>query len=708
MTKGDHLAYRRAALVSMLGLVLQTALTILMFAYGSLTESHAASSSVYLLGSGILLWGLLVLVFDQQRRERLEALEAEQLASTSAASSAFEATTDDLKVAARRLATIQKWVLPLGAIVIASINLVGGYLSLRAWQGVEDRVAELPDPTGWALAIGFGVAIVMFVFARFVSGMGTLKPWANLRAGAAAAVAASLVGLLIGAGAFVQMALSQTWMALAIPYIIPILMMVLGVETVLHLILDLYRPRSASEPARPAFDSRLLGLIAAPDRIADSVGEALNYQFGVDITSSWFYQLLMRRLAILVGLGLLVAWLLTSVVVVGPHQRGLVLSRGEVVEPWISMGDVGANGDIGPGLHIKAPWPLATFEIPTLESRDGFSRSTGVATAGVRVLHLASSPPEDLTKPIVWTESHATAEMLNIVQPGSIPSRLTDRSDPSGGQAGSLSLLAVEVPVQYVVRDFKLFDEFAGPGQRERLLTAIGRRVVTQYLGQLTFDEVIATGRTTMPAELERRLTEAYGKLNDGKGAGIEIQFVGVNGVHPPVRVAPNFERTVIARQNRESTLETAMKTKISRLTEVAGSVDLAERIVTRLGELETVRGSGTAEETELELEVQRLLEDAGGEAGQMLLEAGSSRWARHMSERGRAAMLQGQNLAYEAAPTLFRSKMYFDALLEAMRTARVYVTPGGLKDLHIRLELQDNDLGTDVFNENAGAELQM
>ena len=41
-------------------------------------------------------------------------------------------------------------------------------------------------------------------------------------------------------------------------------------------------------------------------------------------------------------------------------------------------------------------------------------------------------------------------------------------------------------------------------------------------------------------------------------------------------------------------------------------------------------------------------------------------------------------------------------------RSARVYVTPHGLDDLHIRLELQDNTAGTDVFDENTGAELQM
>lgn len=690
-------------MVSMLGLVIQTVLTLLMFAYGRLQGDHAASSSVWILGAGILIWGVLVLLFDQHRRERIEAIEAEQLASTSAAASAFEAS-DDMRVAARRLATIQKWVVPAFSLIVAAIYLTGGILRLNEWRSIEDPVRSLPATTGWSLAIGFGIAIVMFVFARFVSGMGTLKPWAALKAGAASSVAASLIGLMIGGGAFIKMALSQDWMLLAVPYIIPVMSIVLAVETLLHLVLDLYRPRTAGRDPRPAFDSRLLGMIAAPDRIAESVGEAVNYQFGVDISSSWFYQLVMRRFALLVAIGLGIAWLLTAVVVVEPHQRGLVLSRGKISSPIISFGDVGEGGDIGPGLHIKSPWPLSTFEIPTIETRDAGQRRSMPATAGVRVLQLASNPPEERNQPIVWTESHSRVELLNIVQ--SSAEAVTSRDIGVGGTAGSLSLLAVEVPVQYIVRDFRKFDEFAGPGQRERLLTAVGRRVVTQYLSELEMKEVLADGRTTMPAELNRRLTEAYGQLNNGKGPGIEIQFVGVNGVHPPVKVAPSFERTVIARQNRESTIETAEKEKTNRLTKLAGSVELAEQIAAKLTELEAVRGSGTDEETELELEVQRLLEEAGGEAGEMLLAAGWQRWHRHMSERGRSALLRGQNTAFEAAPDLFRTKRYFEALADVMKNARVYLTPDDLGALHVRFELQDNEIGTDVFNENAGAEL--
>jgi membrane protease subunit HflK len=704
MTKGDHLAYRRAARVSVLGLVLQAVLTIVFFVYARFTGDHGAGTAVWLLGSGVLVWATLILVYDQLRRERMEAIEAEQLAASSAATSAFDTSNDDLRVAARRLATIQKWVVPLAGLVVAAINITGGVLRFQSWSGVQDKVVAVPAATGVSLALGLSVAVVMFVFARFVSGMGTLKPWANLRAGAAQAVAIALIGLLIGATSFLDLALSQDWLGIVAPYIIAGLLVVLGAETVLHLVFDLYRPRSAGEDPRPAFDSRLLGLVAAPDRIAESVGEAVNYQFGVDISGSWFYQLLSRWIVGLVAMGVLIAWLLTSIVVVQPHQRGLVLTFGNVTPPVLSMGDRGQAGDIGPGLHIKWPWPISTFEIPTVGDRNLHGPGgEQYASAGVRVLQLASSPPDDPAKPVLWGESHAAREMLNIVQPG-LETALS-RDGGTRSNAG-LSLLAIEVPVHYIVRDVKLFDQFASPAARERLLTSVGRRVVTQHIGQLTIDQILAGQRSDLSLELKRRLEAAFAEFNGGQGAGIEILFVGAHGVHPPTKVAPNFERVVQARQNREALIEDALKTKTATLTEAAGSVDLADQIVALLNSLDRVRGSGTDEETELELEVQRLLEQTGGQAGVALLDAGAQRWNRHMAERGRSALLRGQNIAYTAAPALFQSKMYFDALREAMAGARVFVTPESLTGLHIRLELDDGASGRDVLDETAGAPL--
>ena len=81
------------------------------------------------------------------------------------------------------------------------------------------------------------------------------------------------------------------WVCWAIPFF----MIAVSAEILVNFALNLYRPRIAGQLPRPAFDSKTLSLLAAPDSFVRSINEAINYQFGFDITSSWGYQLLLRR-----------------------------------------------------------------------------------------------------------------------------------------------------------------------------------------------------------------------------------------------------------------------------------------------------------------------------------------------------------------------------------------------------------------------------
>tara|TARA_E500000318_G_scaffold8683_1_gene7905 strand:- start:22360 stop:24474 length:2115 start_codon:yes stop_codon:yes gene_type:complete len=704
MNQGDYLTYRKAANTAIIGLVIQLVLTLSVFFYAQSSGDDSAAAGTIFLLSGVLVWGVLLLVFDQHRRERIETMEAEQLAVTgAAAASAFESTGDELRVAARRLAFMYKWIVPGTAVLLALITIWFGF---GAFQSIEPDTLNTTSKPGWALAVGISIAVVGFVFARFVSGMAKVDAWSNLRAGATTSVAAALVGLVLAIGGFLELALGIGLLVNYGPYIISIGMMAYGAEIILNILLDLYRPRKPGELPRPAFDSRFLSLLAAPDRIAENVGEAVNYQFGIDVTSSWFYQLLSKWIVTLVAIAVGIGWLMSSLVVVEPHERGLILTNGVISEPLFSFGDTG-DGDVGPGLHVKWPWPFSRYETPVSVGRGDEEVRT---TTGVRVLHLASNPPEEDKNIILWTENHTRGERLNIVQPERNPEIETRGDDEATSTVAELSLVAAEVPMHYVVRNVKLFDQFAAPGQREQVLLQVGRRVVTQYLGERAIDEILAMSRTSMPKELKHRLSEAYGQFNDGQGAGIEILFVGVNGVHPPTRVAPSFERVISARQNRESLIEEARKSQIAKLADIAGSVELAEEISAKLVALDDLRrssGSDSDAFIEAELEVQRLLERAGGEAGEFILSASANRWVRHMSERGLASLLQGQQEAYLAAPELYRSNMYFEALIEAMRESRVYLTPGELESLKVRLELQDKKAGTTVFDAERGEAFQ-
>ena len=51
-------------------------------------------------------------------------------------------------------------------------------------------------------------------------------------------------------------------------------------------------PRISGDQSRAAYDSRGLSLLATPDNFVRSINDAVNYQFGFDITSPRGYQLL--------------------------------------------------------------------------------------------------------------------------------------------------------------------------------------------------------------------------------------------------------------------------------------------------------------------------------------------------------------------------------------------------------------------------------
>lgn len=695
--KADYQSYQRATTVSLIGLFLQLSLAVLLVIYGYLARDHAAVTASLFMGVGVIVWLVLAIVSDQHRRERIESIEAESYAASDAAgSSVFEESAGELRVAARRLQTMHRIVVPVVSLVVGGLLVgVGIFRFIAGQELVSPDAFTEPEYRGWAVAIGLAVAFVGFVFARFVSGMAKQKVWSNLNAGAAYAVGSSLFGLAIAVAHFIDIGGPDVVLRY-LQVAFPVVMIALGAEVFLNFLLEVYRPRKPGEVPRPAFGSKVLGFAAAPDRIAESISEAINYQFGFDVASSWFYRLLSRSLILLVLLAVVVVWGLSSFTVVQPHQRAMLLRFGGLVE---------GRENMGPGLVVKFPWPIDQLEIPTLTETDPEGRVTrSVRTAtGVRVLTLGTNPPAPGEGPILWTEEHSPEEIFSIVRPTPMGRQADDpllRQVSPTRSGGEVSLVAVEVPLHYVIDDVHLYDQLAPEGMRDLLLEAIGQRAVMQYLQRKTVEDVLSVTRTELAAALRERITREFAQLNGGKGPGIQILFVGAEGAHPPKDAAPAFERVVQAQQNYQGRLEDARKQEIETLTEVVGSVEQAGEINEALMELEELRTAGASAEEiiEKELNVERLLDEVGGRAANLVAEARADRWQRHMSERGRAARYQGQLAAYRAAPVVYKADLYFDAMRSMIMDARLYITSDLVPDLRIEMDLHDRESTLDIF----------
>ncbi|HVZ92982.1 MAG TPA: SPFH domain-containing protein [Phycisphaerales bacterium] len=652
----DHLSYKRATTVSLVGLAVQAVLAVLMLIYGRLGGDPAATTGAIAMLLGLPVWASLALVFHQHRLERLEALETEAYrASTAAQASVFEQAGADQTVQAGKLAWMHRWFLPAVSLLFAAAMVgVGIVRFLDARETLrklgESSIDFQPPPLhGWAIAIGVGVAVIGFIFARFIAGMAKERVWSLLHAGSAVAVAAALIGAAQVVSHFLFIATRKSELLQYLPAALAVFMIAIGAEALLNFVLNLYRPRRAGEYQRPAFDSRVLSFIAAPDRLAASLSEAVNYQFGFDVSSTWFYRLIARSVGSLFILGVLAIWAMSLFAVVKPDETGLLLVNGKLVRT------------VDPGLVIKYPWPFSTVV-------------TFPSSAAARLNIGAQAPNKD--GPILWTTEHSEDEKdrLFLLQPAAVDRRADARS-------GDLVLMAAEVPVLYRVADLQKYLALAqdGPGDapdktRQDFLTSVASGLVIRHVATRRLDEMLGPDRSAIADEIKSLLQSEFDKLN----AGVQVIFVGISGVHPEQSVAPAFEAVVQKDQRREALIEQSQAFAIRELARVAGEAGRARNIIAELDRYESLKNENASEPQRLEQEqkILDLITNAGGEAASLIADARAYRWERHMSLRSQAVRADGRVASYRAAPLYYKAAEFVEAMRTALKQTRVIISP--------------------------------
>lgn len=680
--KADHQTYARASGTALLGLGLQAMMGIGLLVYAVIARDSAALTGSMLVLMGMVVWLVLAVLFDQHRRERLEALEAEQLNASAeeggrGSASVFGEAAGELRVAAKRLAWMHSVLVPTLSIIWAlALGGLGAWRFAIGRKLIEQDVSN--EHLGWALGAGLGVALIGFLFARYVAGMAKVAAWANLRGGAAQAVAGALVG---GAIVVAHLAgyLGFDLIARYLHVVLPAAMLLLAVEVLLNFLLSVYRPRVAGETPRPAMDSRVLSFVAAPDKVAESIGGALNYQFGFNVTDSWFYQLVSRWLASLLIVGVVVVWLMTSLAVVQPNEQGVILRFGRVV----------SQEALRPGLYLKLPWPIDVIE--------------KVDATTVRPLQLANETPK-VTKSILWTNDHGVTEYYYLLQP---TERQRVSEEEGGEQVRDVELVSVEVPLYYVVEDYAKFRNLVTPESRDKLLRGIGRRELLRLLSHETVDRVLGSGRADISDRLAAAINARLAEMNDGQGAGVRVVFVGVVGAHPPKETAEMFESVVQRVRTSATDVEKAQTDAEAQLITVAGSQDRARRIAELIDRIDAMRTSmgdspSPADQrkvADLEAQAADLIASGSGEAADLLVAARADRWETHMSERARAERNASQRVAFDASPEVYKTRRYYETLKQVMAESRVYIVVDDNEKLELRLNLEDSNLGSQLFD---------
>lgn len=711
--RSDHHAFQRAARVAGFGLMLQLAMGLTLLLFGLLSGDTAfLFGSLYVL-LGIAVWVSLIIVFFQHKLERLEALEQDEIdAGRGESSSVFDEDADEVRVAGRRLRLMHRWLMP-----IVSMLLVLA-LGLLAWSMI-DHLIDVRDTTatfertplkGWGVSLCLAVASVSFIFSRFVAGMAKLKVWQNLRGGAGYMVGNALVTLAIAVGLAFRF-FQNDEVIYYITFAIPVFMLVVAAEILLNFILNIYRPRVIGEVPRPAFDSRLLSLVSTPDSIVRTINEAVNYQFGFDITSSWGYQLLLRSVAWLVAIAVVVFVGLNMMVVVEPHQQAVKLAGGEIV----------GDDVYGSGVLWKLPWPLQTAEVYDvtrvrslpLTAQERFDEFKVSMWEGDLETDIAIEPfIVAASRVVIDADVQDRLDATDNLTDSVADSQLDDPIEIDERTVESFALVDTVISLHYRIKSTKTggdedgllsYLRFAPDSRRpreqltirENALKSLAMREISTEFARLTLDEVLVGGEAQR-AGLVDRLESAVQQAFDEHNTGVEVIALNIPVIRPSGAVGKNYVDLMIAMQQRRELVAEADQARITTLTFRAGSLDNAEAILEAISEWDSLKiehGMNGPETVSKRIEIEQMLKDSGGEAISRIIQAERDRWVQIMAAKAQISKVIGELPAYSVAPELYRERAIMSVLTRSLGGVRKFFV--GTDPSRFNLDLEYKELDT-------------
>jgi regulator of protease activity HflC (stomatin/prohibitin superfamily) len=453
-----------------------------------------------------------------------------------------------------------------------------------------------------------------------------------------------------------------------INYCIPILLIVLGAETALNVVLDIYRPRLKGQYSRAAFDSRLLGVINEPGGILRSAADAIDYQFGFRVSQTWFYKLLEKAIVPLVLFAVIVLYLLSCIVVVAPNEEAIIEHFGN---PLKESGEVRLTK---PGLTFKWPWPIdIAYKHPTKmvsELNIGFvpkKRDTEAGKVGYG--------------PLLWGETHYEKEYNLLVASEQTTGELTTGAAP-------VSLVTAAVPVQYRVKD--LYSFIYNHNEPEKLLESICYCELTRFAASAKIevdeeagisDSLLGAGRAKAKSILTSRIQAAADKA----GLGVEIVFLGLQGIHPPPEVAADYQKVIGAIQKKQALILDADAQRNKSLSTLAGSVEDAKRLYSLAAKYQEAEKNGNPGQAEkLGKDLDLAFAEARGDIFTTLREAQSYAFEKTTLARATGQRFASQLKAYRAAPEIYIREQRLTAFEEALKNIRKFVVVADQNDTQI------------------------
>lgn len=605
---------QRYGLVNLIVLIL---VGVVEFVVARYSNSLAGQVSVLFIGLAAMVGGVSWFQMRLEERERLEKLELEEMSRVHSRSNLFEGADGEIFPAQRSREQFERFFVPIFTVVICLLQAGGAYFFWR-WLSSKTINTDLKEPMLPLFLFGI-VFIGMYLLGKFSSEIARIENHRLLRPGAAAMLFSGYLSAIVAIG--IGFVLAEFKRAdLYVAFGLCCLLALIAVETLINLMLEMYRPRVKGKIGRPLYESRLVGLLGHPEGLISTAGQALDYQFGFKVSETWFYRLFVEKALmwfVLLQLGVLI--LSTMVVFIDSGEQGLLERFGKPVRGGTPL-DAGA--------HLKLPWPI--------------DRVYRFRTEQIQTFEIGTSPDEVRVegKAVLWTVAHIKEDNFVVANRDQISAAYTNASGTKA--APPVSLITGTIPVQFQITN--LISWAYNNEDASSLLQDIASREIVRYLVNADMNEIMSSGRGPASEALMTHIQTAA----DEKNMGARILAVGLEDLHPPVKVAPDYEKVVAAIQTKQAKILAAQADQI------------------RTNAL------------------------AGAQAATVLNQAMASRMETETRAVSQAGLFTNQVVAYEAAPSVYGERAYLDTFSRATANARKYLLLTTNKHDVINFDLQD------------------
>jgi regulator of protease activity HflC (stomatin/prohibitin superfamily) len=258
-----------------------------------------------------------------------------------------------------------------------------------------------------------------------------------------------------------------------------------------------------------------------------------------------------------------------------------------------------------------------------------------------------------------------------------------------------VSLIIASMPVQYRVKD--LYSYIYNHNEPKQLLESICYRELTKFAASARIEvdnesdmsqSLLGAGR----AEAERVFKDKIQAAADEEKLGIEIVFLGLQGLHPPPEVAADYQKVVGAVQTKEAMILYADANSNITLSTLTGSVKEADELYNLAAQYQLAKEQNDSQKMEkLAKDLDAAFAQASGDIFSTLRQAQSYAFERTTVAKATGQRFADQLKAYRAGKEIYKRQQRLAAMEEALANTRKYVVVAGQKDKQVTIvDLQE------------------